>query len=109
MLYFMLLFRRGCDYVKIIKEIVFDSQHITAVKLENGVTVYADDDGVGIGSDGKRYVRVSQEMDTVSMPSDTPWFFDDPNPVPIHEITPVEIGWTPDADAPIILKNDNIG
>ena len=93
----------------IIKQIDFEPDQITAVLLENGVTVFAQSNGVGIGSDGKRYVRVSQEMDTVSMPSDTPWFFDDPNPVPIHEITPVEIGWTPDADAPVILKNDNIG
>ena len=89
--------------MKIIKEIAFDPTYISAVTLENGVTVYTRSDGVGIGSDGKRYVRVSQEADTVSMPSDKPWFFDDPNPVPIHEITPVDIGWTADADSPVIL------
>ena len=90
--------------MEILKEIAFDPSYESAVRLENGVTVYARGDGVGIGSDGKRYVRVSQNADTVSMPSDTPWFFDDPNPVPIHEIAPVDIGWTTDADSPVILQ-----
>ena len=89
--------------MEIIKEVGFDPRYLYAVTLENGVVVYARADGVGIGSDGRRYVRVSQNADTVSMPSDTPWFFDDPNPVPIHEIAPVDVGWTADTDVPVIL------
>lgn len=89
--------------MEIIREIAFDPAYVCAVKLDNGVTVYARKDGFGIGTDGRQYVRVSKNEDTVSMPSDTPWYFDDPNPVPIHEIAPVDIGWTTDADAPVIL------
>lgn len=89
--------------MEIIKEIAFDPRYVCAVTLENGVTVYARKDGVGIGSDGNRYVRVSLDKDTVSMPSDTPWFFDDPNPVPLHEIAAADIGWTADIETPIIL------
>ena len=37
--------------MKIIKELSFEPDHMTAARLENGVTVFAHPNGVGIGSD----------------------------------------------------------
>ena len=68
--------------MKIWKELSFDNRYVGAAALENGVTVYVRTDGTADGSDGKRYVHVALERgDTLE-----------------------ELGWTTQADKPIVLN-----
>lgn len=86
----------------IFKEIACDPAFIGASTLETGVTVFARADGTGFGTDGKRYYRVSKEIETAPMPADPIWMFEDYDADPIPDSILVDIGWTTEADGPIV-------
>ncbi|MBQ7541114.1 MAG: hypothetical protein IJT44_02355 [Clostridia bacterium] len=96
--------------MEIIKEKKFysffgkDSDHNIAVAvLENGVWLIVRDDGTAKGADGRRYVNVSREEETEPMPPDDPILIEDADPNPIPDTVLVTVGWTVDADKPIVL------
>lgn len=82
-------------------------ENIALVIFENDVHALLQLDGIAIGSDGKRYYRVSKSIATF-MPPDPIWMMDDddrePEPIPDTDLEP--IGWTTEATAPVILPAD---
>ena len=89
--------------MEIFKEILCDPTYIGSATLETGVTVFARADGTGDGTDGKRYYRVSKEVASDPMPPDPIWMFEDYDPNPIPDTILVDIGWTTEADGPVVL------
>ena len=72
--------------MKIWKELSFSPCCIGMAELETGVTLYVRTDGTADGSDGKRYAHVSCDLgDTLQ-----------------------ELGWTSDADQPVILERESL-
>ena len=90
--------------MEIFKEVSCDAAYIGAATLETGVTVFARADGVGFGTDGKRYFRVSREVETEPMPPDPIWLFEDYDPNPIPDSILIDVGWTTEATGPVVLR-----
>ena len=93
--------------MKVFKETACDPNYIGAATLESGVTVFARADGTGDGTDGKRYYRVSREVESEPMPPDPIWLFEEYDPNPIPDSILLDVGWTTQADGPVILRDDD--
>ena len=83
--------------------------YLAAVLLENDVFLVVREDGAAIGSDGKTYVNVSREIPSRTIPSEL-MYIDvripkDKIPPDVATDTELEtVGWTADADKPVILE-----
>ncbi|MBQ7541113.1 MAG: hypothetical protein IJT44_02350 [Clostridia bacterium] len=78
-------------------------ENIALVILEDGTELLVHNNGTAEDASGNRYFHVSREEDTVSEPSLDAWAFlyEDKRILPDKEL--VDVGWTVDADAPVIL------
>ncbi|MBQ7726674.1 MAG: hypothetical protein IJT66_05970 [Clostridia bacterium] len=91
-------------------------EHTGMAILENNVWLVAHENGTAIGSDGKTYARVSEEVQSTPMPKDLyiQYFctsFEDfdtepPETFPIPDTDLVTLGWTTEADKPVIVRRD---
>ena len=81
--------------------------------LEDGTWLIIGDDGTGVDQNGKRYVCVSKEVEAEPIPADDvllmclsveeDWDKPLPESFPIPDTDLVTLGWTPDADTPVIF------
>ena len=81
--------------------------------LEDGTWLLVHKDGTAVDGSGKRYARVSQEVESQPIPADKfmPFYCDRPEdmdkeppetfPIPDTDLTTV--GWTTEADKSIVL------
>ena len=93
-------------------------EHSGLIILENGVWLLLHEDGSAVGSDGRRYVNVSEEVPSRPMPKDEVTQYlctsiedfdkEPPETFPIPDTDLRPIGWTCDADKPVILRTDTL-
>lgn len=86
----------------------YADRNIAVVLLENDVFLIVRDDGTAIGSDGMKYVNVSKEIVIPGIPTDRMYIdmriSDDEIPPDVETDTELEtVGWTADADLPVII------
>lgn len=88
-------------------------EHSGMIILENGVWLLLHENGSAVGSDGRRYVSVSEEVSSKPMPKDLflqyactcaeDYDKEPPETFPIPDTDLLSLGWTCDADKPVVL------
>ena len=88
-------------------------EHSGFAILENGEWILIHENGTAVGSDGRKYARVSEEVPSRPMPKDellqyvctSIEDFDEepPETFPIPDTDLRSIGWTCDADKPVVV------
>ena len=92
-------------------------EHSGMAVLETGVWLLIHENGTAAGSDGKTYACVSEEVESRPMPADKflqycCTSFEDfdrepPETFPIPDTDLVTLGWTTEADRPVIVNEKN--
>ena len=92
-------------------------EHCGLVILEDGTWLLVHENGSAMDTNGRRYVPVSkEETDGVILPDRTEYVymsvtnpdFDEPEPQPITDYTLATVGWTTDADKPVVLRKNEL-
>ena len=78
-------------------------ENIALVILEDGTELLVHNNGTAEDAAGQRYFHVSREEDTVSRPLADAWAFMDADQRILPDKEVLDLGWTLDADAPVIL------
>ena len=88
-------------------------RHVGLAILENGTWLLVHKDGTAVDVSGRRYARVSQEIESDPIPADIFMQYycecledmdkEPPETFPIPDTDLETVGWTTEADHPVIL------